>query len=60
MSYDDFDSDGAATGERRYNKSQSNYRSSTSSNQKASILKNSPLRRVGLSLFSFLVNFYMR
>lgn len=43
MSYDDFDSDGAATGERRFNK-QSNYRSS--SNQKASILKNSPLRKV--------------
>ena len=51
MSYDDFDSDGAATGERRYNKSQSNYRSSTSSNQKASILKNSPLRKVCLVVF---------
>ena len=38
MSYDDFDSDGAATGERRFNK-QSNYRSS--SNQKASILNKS-------------------
>ena len=54
MSYDDFDSDGAATGERRYNnnnKSQSNYRSSSSSNQKASILKNSPLRKVLQFLF---------
>lgn len=58
MSYDDFDSDSAATGERRFNsntKSQSNYRSSTASQQKASILKNSSMRRVNRALFFELI-----